>query len=414
MVLRYDLILTVLGVVFLGAAWLPRRLNDSHISLPMVYVGIGLLLPYLFPDLPSVSPLEHGVIAERLTEFVVIVSLASAGLKLDRPLGLRAWGTTWRLLAVTMPVCIMLLCFGGIWIMGLPLAAAVLLGAVMAPTDPVLASDVQVGPPNEDNEHEVPFALTSEAGLNDGLAFPFVNLALVLTASQVPWGGLDRWVIIDVFWKIAAGITVGVVTGRLVAVLVFRACPATAITDGFVALALTLLAYGVGESVHGYGFLSVFFAAIIFRRCERDHEYHRTLHDFSEQIERMLMALLLILLGLAVSQGLFSALTLPAALLGSAFLLLIRPASGALGLIGSRIPGRHKAAIAGYGIRGIGSFYYLAHGLNQCNIAPAHAKTLWAVSAFIVIVSIIVHGTTASFVMRRLTSANESDEDLNK
>ncbi len=287
--------------------------------------------------------------------------------------------------------------------MGLPLAPAVLLGAVLAPTDPVLASDVQVGPPNEDEEREVPFVLTSEAGLNDGLALPFVNLALVLAAGEFTWSGLNRWVMIDVIWKLAAGVTVGVIIGRLAAVLVFRACPATAITDGFVALALTLLTYGVGEVVHGYGFLSVFLAVVVFRRCERDHEYHRTLHDFSKQIKRMLMAPLLILLGSAVSRDLFSVLTLSAVLLGLAFLLLIRPASSALGLIGSHILGSHKAAIAAYGIRGIGSFYYLAHGLNHCNIAPGYGKTLWAVSAFIVIVSIIVHGATASFAMRRLT-----------
>jgi NhaP-type Na+/H+ or K+/H+ antiporter len=110
----------------------------------------------------------------------VAAALMGAGLKLDRAFSWRKWGVTWRLLAVTMPLSIAAITLIGGLGLGLSWVAALLLGASLAPTDPVLAADVQVGPPKSGEEDEVRFGLTSEAGLNDGLAFPFVNLAIAL------------------------------------------------------------------------------------------------------------------------------------------------------------------------------------------------------------------------------------------
>lgn len=399
---NYDLAVLVLGSAFLAAAILPRLLKNTPLSLPMIYVAVGMLLPFLWVDSPRADPLEYGVITERLTELAVIISLMGAGLKLDRVVGWRSWQSTWRLLAVTMPLCIIALTLGGVWLLGLPLAAAVLLGAVIAPTDPVLAADVQVGPPGEGGEDEARFALTSEAGLNDGLAFPFVNLAVVLAATGLARSGLTEWLAIDVVWKIVAGVILGALIGHVVAVLVFRLCEPTPVADGFVAIALTLVAYGGTELIHGYGFIGVFAAALMFRRYERSHEYHKSLHDFSEQSERLLMAALLILFGAAISHGLLGSLTWPAALLGLAFLLFVRPAAGMLGLMGMTTPFAHRAAIAFFGIRGIGTFYYLSHGLNYADIGEAQARVIWSVAGFIVLASVILHGATAPYVMSRI------------
>jgi sodium/hydrogen antiporter len=398
----YDLVVLVLGVAFLAAAALPRLLDKTAISLPMVYVAVGAALPLLWANAPRVDPIVHSVVAERLTELAVIISLMSAGLKLDRPLGWKSWRSTWRLLAITMPLCIIALTVGGVWLLGLPLAAAVLLGAVLAPTDPVLAASVQVGPPGEGGEDEARFALTSEAGLNDGLAFPFVNLAVVLAATGLARHGLMEWFAVDVVWKILAGVVVGVVVGHLVAVLVFRYSRPAPVADGFVAIALTLTAYGGAELAHGYGFIGVFAAALMFRRYEQNHAYLKALHDFSEQAETLLMAVLLILLGAAVTHGLLDALSWPAVFLGLAFLLLVRPLAGMLGLIGVEAPRSHRAFIAFYGIRGIGTFYYLAHGLNYADISEPDARLIWAVAGFIVLASIVLHGATASYVMGRI------------
>lgn len=399
---NYDLAVLVLGLAFLAAAILPRLLVRTPLSLPMIYVAVGLLLPQVWAGSPRFDPLMHGQLVERLTELAVIISLMSAGLKLDRRLGWHTWRSTWRLLAVTMPLSIAALALGGGWLLGLPLAAAVLLGAVLAPTDPVLASSVQVGPPGEGEEDEARFALTSEAGLNDGLAFPFVNLAIVLAATGLAREGLAHWLAVDVVWKIVAGLGVGAICGHTFAVLVFRLCKPDAIGDGFVALALTLAAYGGTELAHGYGFIGVFVAALMFRRYECSHDYHRALHDFSEQIERLLMAVLLILLGASIAHGLFGALTWPAAWLGIGFLAVVRPLMGWLGLLGTAMHDRQRAAIAILGIRGIGTFYYLSHGLNHADLSEPQARLIWAVAGFIVLASIVLHGVTAPVMMRRL------------
>ena len=179
----YIVLLTGLGVVILAIAWLPLLLRNAPLSLPIfcVMLGIGLfMVPGTGPD-PNF--LVQSSFVERITELVVIIALLGAGLKLDRPMGWKNWRTTWLLLGVTMPLSILGITLLSMWILGLPLPAAILLGAVLAPTDPVLAADIQVGPPRSGGEDEVRFSLTSEAGLNDGLAFPFTNFAIAMAAS---------------------------------------------------------------------------------------------------------------------------------------------------------------------------------------------------------------------------------------
>jgi NhaP-type Na+/H+ or K+/H+ antiporter len=156
---------------------------------------------------------------------------------------------TWRMLAFAMPLSILGIALVGGWLLGLGVAAALLLGAALAPTDPVLAADVQVGPPRSGEEDEVRFTLTAEAGLNDGLAFPFVNLAVAFVAHGElagPW--LAHWAVEDVLWKLAAGGGVGWVVGRVLGWLTFRMPNRAGLSrtgEGFVALGITFLAYGL-------------------------------------------------------------------------------------------------------------------------------------------------------------------------
>ena len=203
----YVLLLAVFGAVVLLTAWLPMVLKDWPLSLPIICIALGVLLVWspLAPILGS-NPLENRYVTERMTEFVVIVALMGAGLKLDRPLGWHSWLITWRLIGVAMPITIAAIALLGWGWLGLDLASALLLGAALAPTDPVLASDVQVGPPKSGEEDEVRFALTSEAGLNDGLSFPFVYLAIAVSLSQMTGKSWFReWLLVDVVWKLAAG-----------------------------------------------------------------------------------------------------------------------------------------------------------------------------------------------------------------
>ncbi|RKD97926.1 cation:proton antiporter [Halopiger aswanensis] len=397
----YEIALVIVGVAVLGTVALPRLLDNRPVSFPIVYVAFGILVFSLPLELPAPDPLAHGTIAEHLTEIGVIVALMGAGLKIDRPPGVKRWKTTWRLLGITMPLTIAAAAVLGWWAVGLSIPTAVLLGAVIAPTDPVLAADVQVDPPQKGESDEVRFALTSEAGLNDGLAFPFTYLAIAMaTAGVGPDNWLLEWLAVDVGYKIVVGVAVGWVFGYALAKFVFQYPASTRLAKamgGAEALAATLIAYGLTELAGGYGFIAVFVAAVAIRGFERDHEYHQELHDFAEVVERLVVAVLLVLFGGAIATGLFAPLTWQAALVGLALVLLVRPVAGLLGLVGYP-PERN--AIAFFGIRGIGSFYYLAYGVNNAEFD--NSGIVWSIVGFAVLVSIVVHGVTAAPVMSDL------------
>ena len=400
----YILVLACFGVLVLLTAWLPMVLKELPLSLPIFCVMLGIAV-FSFPT-AGLAPLpsEYPQATERITEFVVIIALMGAGLKLDRPLSFASWALTWRLLAIVMPLSIVGIAFLG-WTLGLSAAAALLLGAVLAPTDPVLASDVQVGPPGSGEEDEVRFSLTSEAGLNDGLAFPFTNLAIAITlaGTAAPGAWTLEWFGIDVLWKTGAGIFIGWAVGRLLGYLTFRLPNRAKLSrtgDGFVALGITCVSYGVTEMLHGYGFLAVFVAALSMRSVERGHQYHERLHDFAEQTERLLMMMLLVLFGGAIAQGLLAPLTWPAMAAGLAVIFIVRPAASAVALWGCKNPWRERAILGFFGIRGIGSFYYLAYAGNHAGFQDL--EYLWALVSFIVLVSIFLHGTTVTLAMRFL------------
>ena len=373
------------------------------LTLAIVCVGIGVAvfstgLLAFDPD-----PRTWDTVTERLTELVVIIALMGAGLKIDRPPGWRAWATTWRLLAVAMPLTIAATAWLGWAGLGFSLAMALLFGASMAPTDPVLAADVQVGPPRSGDEDEVRFGLTSEAGLNDALAFPFVHLAILAAAGGLAsTGALTDWVAVKVVWKLLAGAGVGFVVGRAFAFLLFHNARAGGIRfgDGLVALAATLLAYTATELAHGYGFLAVFICALTMRSGERDHVFHQEMHDFSDQIERLLMMLLLVLFGGALANGLLDTLTWTDALIGLAVVFVVRPVAGLIALLGSGHPMRERLLLAFLGIRGVGSVYYVAYGINHGDFGDS--ERLWAVVGFIILLSIVVHGVTATPLLERL------------
>jgi NhaP-type Na+/H+ or K+/H+ antiporter len=405
-----DLVFALIGVGALLAGILPRVLDRRPLSLPIAFLALGMVVFALPLGLPDVDPLKHPKLTEHLTEIGVIVALMGAGLKIDRPLTRRGWASTWRLLAIAMPVTIAATALLGWWWAGLVPASALLLGAALAPTDPVLASDVQVGEPTdeEDSEDEVRFALTSEAGLNDGLAFPFVYAAIgMATVAGLGWVG--EWAWQDVLYKGVVGVLGGLVIGKLLGKLFFRArreaLRLARHSEGFLALAATFLAYGLVEVAGGYGFVAVFVAARGIRSAERSHDYHQVLHDFAEQTERLLTMLLLLLFGGAVVTGLLAPLTWPAALVGLSLVLVIRPLTGFLSLRGG--PGRTAEhwVIAAFGIRGIGSFYYLSYALSHADFPGV--DLLWATVGFVVLSSVVLHGIAATPVMELLDRLNE-------
>ena len=403
-----------LGALVLLASWAPLGLKrlPFPMTLPIVCVALGVFLFGSNVFTADPSPRTWDTLTERMTELVVIVSLMGAGLKLDRAVGWRRWGTTWRLLAIAMPLTIAATAWLGMVGLGFPLAMALLFGASMAPTDPVLASDVQVGPPGKGDGDEVRFGLTSEAGLNDALAFPFVHLAILVAAGGLTGAAaIGEWFSVYVVWKLLAGLGMGFLVGRAMGFLIFSSHRGglSRHGDGLVALAATLIAYAATELAHGYGFLAVFVCALTIRARERHHEFHDELHHFSDQVERLLMLLLLVLFGGALARGLLDALTWQDALVCLAILLLVRPLAGMLAMAGSPHPPLERWLLAFLGIRGIGSMYYVAYGINHGNFGDS--ERLWAAVGFLVLASIVIHGLSSDALLRRLARRRAQTQD---
>lgn len=400
----YILVITLIGISSLGMAWLPSISKRTHISYSIFYVLFGIVLYWFIEKLPDVNPLQHETFTIHLTELVVIISLMGTGLKIDQPFSLKTWATPFRLVSITMILCIVIVALLAIWLLHFDVASAILLGAVLAPTDPVLASDVQVGPPGEGRKENVRFSLTAEAGMNDGMAFPFTWLAIIIATTGINSSAdLGTWFLRDVLYKLVAGVVCGVLLGRLLAYIIFylpEKKNLIVIKDGFVAVAATLVVYGITEMVYGYGFIAVFVTAITIRNYELNHKYHKKLHEFTDQIERILLSIVLIMFGGTLIHGILKPLNWNMILLGVVFIILVRPLTAWIGMIGTKLNPKEKLVISFFGIRGIGSFFYLSFALYEAKF-PVE-RELWAVVSFIVILSLVIHGVTATSTIQKL------------
>lgn len=400
----YHIALAVVGAVVIASRWLPRLVSPREpAAAPLMLLfgaGATLVIPgfALLPD-PRQAPLSW----ELVSELTVIVALFGAGMRIDSLRPWRRWGPTVRMLAIAMPLTILAVTLLGLWIGGLTLAGAILLGAVLAPTDPVLAADVQVGPPQQGEEHPVRFTLTTEAGLNDGLAFPFVYLGLIVAAEGfTPRAWALDWVALDIFYRIAVGTLMGWAGGRVLGYVLFSVPSGSVLADtgsGVVALAGVLLCYGSTELVEGYGFISVAVLGLTLRRVEEDHEFHRRLHDFTESIEHALTAVLLVALG-AVMPRLFADLDWGHVAIALMLIVVIRPLAGWVGLLGTNMERRSRGVVSVYGVRGIGSIYYLCYAGGHMEFI--NEAQIWSLVALVILLSTLLHGFTVGWAMDRL------------
>jgi NhaP-type Na+/H+ or K+/H+ antiporter len=363
----------------------------------------------------ALNPVANPRPWEIVSEMCVVVALFGTGLRIDRIPGRARWIPTVRLLVVAMPICILLTALVGWTVAGMTLAGGLLVGAILAPTDPVLAGDVQVGPPHEGGEHPVRYTLTTEAGLNDGLAFPFVHLGIAIAAAGgLSWELTGEWIARDILYRVAVGGAAGAAVGWLLGKIMFEWPRENALSNtgsGVIALAGVLLAYGFTELVEGYGFIAAFISGFALRRSETGHHFHRKLHDFSEALEHALTAILLVAIGAAIP-SLLPYFEWSHAAIGAALIFLIRPIVGWLSLTGTAMRGRARLVVAFYGVRGIGSIYYLAYAGHHVELL--NEPQLWATIAFTILLSTIVHGLTAGIAVDRVTgrSGAEADDNL--
>jgi sodium/hydrogen antiporter len=424
----WALIIGVLLIVLVLSGTLLKRLP---LSTAMLYLAAGFVLGPAAWAILTPHPLAHAAILERVAEVAVLISLFSVGLKLGLPLSNRHWLLPLRLAFVSMTLTVVLITAVGILGLGLPLGAAVLLGAILAPTDPVLASAVQVE--SSGDRDRLRFSLTGEGGFNDGAAFPFVMLGLGLLGLHDLGTGGWRWLAVDVVWATGGGLLIGgalgALIGRLVVYLRTRHQESVGL-DEFLALGLIALAYAVAVLCHAYGFLAVFAAGLALQRVKEQsgmvhepaagtagqppdgqadeepvahatHDDHasaymmQAVRGFNEQMERIAELAVVLAVG-----AMLTFIHLSASALGFLALLFlaIRPVSVWLGLLGAPVSRDQRIMIGWFGIRGIGSVYYLMYAIHHGLPLPL-AEQIMAITLAAVTVSIVLHGISVRPMM---------------
>ena len=408
----YAVGLLAVGIALLLAVIALSRERDQAFTSATVYLlmGAGFSIGLHALDVNLIEPLQDWMLIERAAEFAVVIALFSAGMRLDRRLSWRNWSSTTRLIAVAMPLTIAAVAALGNVVMGLSWGAAIVLGAALAPTDPVLAGEIQVGPPGEGGEEEPRFALTSEAGLNDGLAFPFIFLGLLVAGSE--GASFANWLVADVAYAIPAGVLVGAVAGwglgAATSALREREW-LLAEYDGWLAIAGVLAIYGAAEIIGAYGFLAAFAGGLAFRRRERGHEYHRPVHKGISVVERVSELALVLLLGSTVTIAGLAEPGIAGWLVVVALLLLVRPAAVLVSFAGSRVPRLERLFVGWFGVRGVGSFYYVAVAIGAGALSAAEATTLYWTVIVCVGLSIILHGLSTTHASRRIGLDSDSE-----
>jgi len=424
--MKTELLYLIIGVLLVLVALSSTYVKRLPFTPTMVYLGLGAVLGSWGLGFFIVDPLRHAPLLEHAAEVAVLISLFTTGLKLRVPLREKIWLIPIRLAFISMTITVGLVALVGVFALGLPVGAAILLGAILAPTDPVLASEVQLK--DAADTDKLRFSITGEAGLNDGTAFPFVMLGLGLLGLHElgDWGW--RWVAVDVIWAVAGGLALGGGSGLLLGKLVIylrREHKESFGLDEFLALGLIASVYGAALLMHTYGFLAVFAAGLALRSLERQHTgqeiskekvdeimsgdaderathpekatTHMTesLLGFNEQMERVLEVGAVLLIGAMLTPRFLPWHDL---WFVAVLFVLIRPIAVLVGARSRKVGTIQRGMICWFGIRGIGSLYYLMYAVNK-GLPEELATRLISLTCCVIAVSVIVHGISVTPLM---------------
>ncbi len=402
-------------------------LKRSIVTSAIIYLAVGVLVGPTALDLFHFNPLKQSALLEVLTEIAVLVSLFSAGVKMPVPFNFTRWRAPILLATVSMTFTVIMVAEFAVYVLGIPWGAGVLLGAIVAPTDPVLATDVQIRHPGDHDQ--LRFTLTCEAGMNDGSAFPFVMLGLGLLGLHDMGDFGINWILVDVLWATLAGMTIGIVAGVTLARVGWklRSEPHKhELMDDFLGLGLIGVVYGLAVMVNAWGFLAVFFAAVALRQTEQklakaaqaaidkrasllparaqteappEPEPPQTVSGgslvFKEHLERLSEVVLVLLIGGTLY---LNSWTWEAVGLALFLFVIVRPASVIIGMLGMHATWRIRGLTGWFGVRGIGSLYYLMYAI-QNGLPEPLALQLIQMTLIVVTLSIFVHGTSVKPLM---------------
>lgn len=410
----------LIGLIMLTRGLAATALLRLPVTPAVFYLLIGFLLGPSVLGMFYFDPIEESALLEVLTEVAVLISLFSAGVKMPVPIDLSKWRNPIRLASVSMVITVLLIAVFAYLVLNLPLGAGILLGAVLAPTDPVLATDTQSRYPGDKDQLRV--TLTCEAGMNDGTAFPFVMLGLGILGlhnlGEFGWS----WLLVDLVWATTAAVGIGVAGGVMMGKIVWKLRGRQhdhPILDDLVGLGLIGIVYGVSVLLNAWGFLAVFFAAVALRQTEiklarLEGITPEELGDgveqqagqpngssqvelrivsaealvFKEHLERLSELVLVLLVGGMLLPAFWDWRSISLA----AFVFLVaRPVSVIMGLLGTPCSWRVRGIAGWFGVRGIGSVYYLMYAL-QHGVPKTLAQDLIQLTLIVITLSIMVHG----------------------
>lgn len=414
------------GALLLAMGLTASILKRSPITSAIIYLAVGVLVGPTVLDWFHFNPLKQSALLESLTEVAVLISLFSAGVKMPVPFSFARWRTPILLATVSMAITVAMVAGFAFYVLGMPLGAGVLLGAIVAPTDPVLATDVQIRHPGDHDQ--LRFNLTCEAGMNDGSAFPFVMLGLGLLGLHDLGDSGTKWMLVDVLWATVSGVTIGVVAGVALAHVGWklRSKPHEhQLMDDFLGLGLIGIVYGLTVTVNGWGFLAVFFAAVALRQTELklakaaqdafdgsktqqalrasgnapEPEPPQTVSQgslvFKEHLERLSEVVLVLLIGGTLY---LNSWTWEAVGLALFLFVIVRPISVIVGLLGTNTTWRMRGMTGWFGVRGIGSLYYLMYAIES-GLPEELSLQLIQMTLIVVTLSILLHGTSVKPLM---------------
>ena len=414
----------LVGTLLLFMGLTSGTLKRLPITSAIIYLAVGLLVGPTVLNLFHFNPLKQSELLLVLTEVAVLISLFSAGVKMPVPFSFTRWRTPLLLATMSMTITVGLIAAFAYYFLDLPLGAGILLGAILAPTDPVLATDVQIRHPGD--RDQLRFTLTCEAGMNDGSAFPFVILGLGLLGVHEFGEIALQWVLVDVLWATVAGVAIGIASGAALAHLSWKlrgGSPREELIYDFLGLGLIGVVYGLSVIAHAWGFLAVFFAAVALRQtelklanakvapvplttasilaleAEPEPETPPTVSEgsliFKEHLERLSEVVLILLVGgmLFIDSWSWRAISL------ALFVFLVaRPISVLVGLSSTRMVWRMRGMVAWFGVRGIGSLYYLMYAI-QHDLPKDLALELIQLTLIVVALSILAHGISVKPMM---------------